>query len=163
VILVAYDGSADARAAIDHAGALLHGQPAIVLTVWESFIDVMTRTGAGYSLGVGAFDFDAGRVDAENEQAAARRAQEGAERARRAGLAAEARTRCRAGSIAATILDEADAAHADAVVLGTRGLTGLKSLLLGSVSHAVLQHADRAVIVVPSHEVASERAAERHR
>jgi nucleotide-binding universal stress UspA family protein len=41
--------------------------------------------------------------------------------------------------------------------MGTRGLTGVKSLLLGSVSHAVLQHADRAVVVVPSPEVARER------
>jgi hypothetical protein len=30
-------------------------------------------------------------------------------------------------------------------------------MLLGSVSHAVLQHADRAVIVVPSPAVAEER------
>jgi hypothetical protein len=33
---------------------------------------------------------------------------------------------------------------------------------MGSVSHAVLQHADRPVIVVPSPEVAGRRAAERH-
>ena len=32
----------------------------------------------------------------------------------------------------------------------SRGLTGVQSLLLGSVSHAVLQHADRTVIVMPS-------------
>jgi hypothetical protein len=48
--------------------------------------------------------------------------------------------------------------------LGSRGLTGLKSLLLGSVSHAVIQHADRTVIVVPSSDVAvaRERARRSH-
>jgi nucleotide-binding universal stress UspA family protein len=44
--------------------------------------------------------------------------------------------------------------------MGSRGLTGVKSLLLGSVSHAVIQHADRTVIVVPSSEVAAARARE---
>jgi nucleotide-binding universal stress UspA family protein len=58
-----------------------------------------------------------------------------------------------------TILDEADEIGARAIVLGTRGLTGVKSLLLGSVSHAVLQHADRPVIVIPSPAVAQQRAA----
>lgn len=43
------------------------------------------------------------------------------------------------------------------IVIGTRGLTGVKSLLLGSVSHAVVQHADRAVLVVPSPEIAEAR------
>jgi nucleotide-binding universal stress UspA family protein len=42
--------------------------------------------------------------------------------------------------------------------MGCRGLTALKSLLLGSVSHAVIQHADRTVIVVPSPAVAASRA-----
>ena len=64
-------------------------------------------------------------------------------------------------TIAETILSEADEVDAVAIVLGTRGLTGLKSLLLGSVSHALLQHTDRTVIVVPSPEVAAERAAHR--
>jgi ABC-type glutathione transport system ATPase component len=36
---------------------------------------------------------------------------------------------------------DADEVDAEAIVLGSRGLTGVKSLLLGSVSHAVLQHA----------------------
>ncbi len=60
-----------------------------------------------------------------------------------------------------TILEQAADVDASAIVLGSRGLTGLKSLLLGSVSHAVIQHADRPVIVVPSRELAAGRAADR--
>jgi nucleotide-binding universal stress UspA family protein len=56
------------------------------------------------------------------------------------------------------MLTEADQAQATAVVLGSRGLGGIGSLLLGSVSHAVLQHADRAVVVVPSPKVARSRS-----
>lgn len=45
---------------------------------------------------------------------------------------------------------EADRIDASAILMGSRGLTGFKSVLLGSVSHGVIQHADRTVIVVPS-------------
>jgi nucleotide-binding universal stress UspA family protein len=45
--------------------------------------------------------------------------------------------------------------------MGSRGLTGIKSRLLGSVSHAVVQHADRTVIIVPSPDVAGARERER--
>jgi Universal stress protein family len=37
MILIAYDGSDDAKSAIEHAGALMAGQPAIVVTVWEPY------------------------------------------------------------------------------------------------------------------------------
>jgi nucleotide-binding universal stress UspA family protein len=46
-------------------------------------------------------------------------------------------------------------------VVGSRGLNGIKSLLLGSVSHALLHQTDRPVVVVPSAEVAAARAASR--
>lgn len=157
MILIAYDGSPDAQAAIDRAAELMKGQPVTVLTVWERLVDVVARTGAGMPMG--EVDYD--RLDRSSEDQARERAEEGAGRARRAGLEPQARTRVRENSIAATILAQADEVGASAIVMGTRGLTGLKSLLLGSVSHAVLQHADRPVIVVPSPDVASERAAHR--
>lgn len=43
------------------------------------------------------------------------------------------------------------------IVLGTRGLGGVKSFLLGSVSHAVVQHADRPLLIVPSPDLAEQR------
>jgi nucleotide-binding universal stress UspA family protein len=155
VILIAYDGSADAQSAIDRAGELFGAQAATVLTVWEPFIDVVTRSGAGMPVGV--IDYET--IDRDYEATARQRAQEGAERAVGAGLKAEPRTRVRRSSIAATILAEAEAVDAAAIVLGTRGLTGLKSFLLGSVSHAIVQQAPVPVVVVPSPETAAERAA----
>jgi nucleotide-binding universal stress UspA family protein len=158
MILICYDGSPDSQAAIAKAGELMHGEPATVLTVWEPFIDVICRAGAGMVPWEG---IDLDEIDAQSERAAQTRAEEGVERARDAGLSPQPRSRARGATIAETILSEADEVHANAIVLGTRGLTGLKSLMLGSVSHAVLQHADRPVIVVPSPEIAAKRAANR--
>ena len=41
-----------------------------------------------------------------------------------------------------TILDEAADIDASAIVLGSRGLSGVTALVIGSVSHAVVQRAD---------------------
>lgn len=159
MVLLCYDGSADAKAAIDRAGVLLKSSPAAVLSVWEPFIGVMTRAGLGMTYG--ALTWDADEVDAASERSAAALAEEGAARARQAGLDAQPQTAARNGSVADAILDVADEVDAEAIVLGTRGLTGMKSLLLGSVSHAVLQHADRPVVVVPSASVTEARARQR--
>jgi nucleotide-binding universal stress UspA family protein len=156
VILIAYDGSPDAQAAIELAGRLFAGQPATVLSVWEPFVDVMARTGLGLAFTAGA---NVEEIDSASEKAAREGAQEGARRADQAGLDAEAKIGARAVTIAQSILDVADEVDADVIALGTRGLTGLKSVVLGSVSHAVLTHTDRATLVVPPAKVASERAA----
>ncbi|MGP0048520.1 MAG: universal stress protein [Solirubrobacteraceae bacterium] len=91
---------------------------------------------------------------------AEQQAEVGARPAIEAGFDAEPRTVDRRTRIADAILGEADSLEATAILMGSRGLTGVKSLLLGSVSHAVIQHADRIVIVVPSPEVAAARARE---
>ena len=50
------------------------------------------------------------------------------------------------GQPADVLLDQAD--DAALLVVGRRGLGGFQSLLLGSISHQVVQHATRPVVVV---------------
>jgi nucleotide-binding universal stress UspA family protein len=156
VILIAFDGSDDAKAAIASAAKLMPGQQATVLTVWQRFIDSMAHAGAGVPMMV---DFD--DVDESTEKLAKDRAADGAKLASDAGLEATAETAVVDTTVAEAIIDAAAKAGADSIVMGSRGLTGLKSAVLGSVSHHVLQHADLPVTVVPSPEVAERRAAHR--
>jgi nucleotide-binding universal stress UspA family protein len=161
MLLICYDGSADAQAAIDRAGELITGEQAAVLCVWEPFLDMLARNSFGISMfAPEATDVEA--IDAGNEREARRRAEEGVEYAARAGFEAQAVTRARDGSMASAILAEAEEVGARAIVMGTRGLTGVKHVVLGSVSQAVLREADRPVIVVPSAEVAAARTERRH-
>lgn len=62
--------------------------------------------------------------------------------------APDVRTVTESGDPADTIIDMADAAGADVIVIGHRGLGRVASLLLGSVAQKVVQHAECTVISV---------------
>jgi nucleotide-binding universal stress UspA family protein len=158
MILLCYDGSADAQAAIDQAGLLMGGSEATVLVIWETVLETMTRHGSlGMGFGMIGPYGDDGAADAAIEKAAVDTAATGVQRAVAAGLIAQPRVVNRDDEIVAVILAVAADLDAGVIVLGTRGLSGVKSLVLGSVSNAVLHHADRAVLVVPSPALAEQR------
>jgi nucleotide-binding universal stress UspA family protein len=143
-LLLCFDGSDDARRAIQSAGALFGGRHALVLTVWQPITDLggLAWTGA-----------TAGRVDLVelNRGAAedgARVADEGVRVALAAGLKAEPLPAEASRSVWNTIVEIADHQDAAAIVTGSRGLTGMRSMMLGSLSGAVLHHADRPTLVI---------------
>jgi nucleotide-binding universal stress UspA family protein len=112
--------------------------------VWEGVSEVLARAKAGFG---GVLDFEA--INRRSEEAARACADEGVGHARAAGLPAAARVTTQAGTVWEIVLREAAEVGADVIVVGTRGRTEMKSPLLGSVSRALLQHADRPVLVVP--------------
>jgi nucleotide-binding universal stress UspA family protein len=142
-ILLCYDRSDGARRAIQTAGELLPGRKAIVLHVWSPVALAVAVYGPAV-VPLPAYD------DSELERAAREVAEEGAELARAAGLdaGAEIAESTFEGTWHA-ILSVADERGAALVALGARGLSTFKSLLLGSVSHGVAQHAHVPVLIVP--------------
>jgi nucleotide-binding universal stress UspA family protein len=86
-----------------------------------------------------------------NKTEALERARAGAELARKAGFAAEARTEVDTSTWDGieAVADEIDA---PVIVIGSRGLSGPRELFEGSVSRDVIRHSHRAVLVIPPPE-----------
>jgi nucleotide-binding universal stress UspA family protein len=142
-ILLCYDGSDDAFRAIEFAGSLFPGRSAVVLSVWEH-----------YSVFSGVPQVDDALVQEATELMAA----DGCERAQTAGFEATPVAVKAEHGVAGAIIDAAEEYDAALIVVGTRGNTGIRSLLLGSVSHDVAHHAHRPLLIVPSGELAEARA-----
>lgn len=80
------------------------------------------------------------------QEAASGRLNEAAEPARRAGI--EITTELVLGLPSQAILEAAEERPVDLIVMGTRGQTGLRHLLLGSTAERVVQHATCPVLTV---------------
>lgn len=144
-VLIAYDGSDQARGAIAEAGRVLGaGRRAVVLTIREP-IETVDFAGLGGGGNLDPATVSAMADAAQNEATAV--AAEGAELAREAGFDAAARVEIAASSWQ-EIVEVADELDADLIAVGSRGRTGLTKVLLGSVASAVAQHSRRSVLIV---------------
>jgi nucleotide-binding universal stress UspA family protein len=65
------------------------------------------------------------------------------------------------GSPGPCLIELAQREAAGLIVTGSRGLGGFRELIIGSVSHYVVQHADIPVVVVPPERRVRERVAEK--
>ena len=142
-LLLCYDGSEDAKQAIERAGELFHGRHAQVVAVRQP-----SPLGSVSLLGATAGMVNVVEVDRAPVESGGHLANEGVRIAQAAGLDAEPVGAETTRQVWEVIIEFADRQDAATIVMGSRGLTGLRSMLLGSVSSAVVSHADRPTLVI---------------
>ena len=159
-LLIAYDGSERAQAAVEMAGKLMPGAEAVVVHVFEPALMMASGSTAPDPLrtipeGVLASPGPGSPALATEFEARMKHAmdiaQEGAALAQGAGLVAEAQAIAARGTsgIWSAIIGAADDQHATLIVVGARGHSGVASLMLGSVSDGLVHHTRLPVLVVP--------------
>jgi nucleotide-binding universal stress UspA family protein len=138
LVVVGVDGSEGGAAALRFAAdeAAFRDAKLRVVCAWELPASVYTGTWAGVAEVEPAFEKHAGDIAARALSEAARL---------QPGIDREWHTA--RGQPADVLVRESQ--DADLLVVGTRGLGGFKSLLLGSVSQQVAHHASCPVVIVP--------------
>ena len=137
-ILVPTDFSADADAALEHAIDFAKLFGARIHLLHSYYIAPQAATPWSYS-------FPAGLID-EVRQDAQRRIEELRQRIKARDIEASAEVSSEPPSL--SIIACAERQHADLIAMGTRGLTGVKHVLLGSVAERTIRHAPCAVLTV---------------
>ena len=149
-VLIAYDGSEVSRAAVRSAAELFAGRPAVLVTVWEPGLAAVSA-GLPDTMGMGTLPMDPATIeaiDSRERENASTVAGDGAEFARSLGLAAEPQAVPDEVDVADTLIRIAQELGAAVVVVGSHGITGLRSHLLGSVSRKLIEHCGRPVLVI---------------
>lgn len=146
-ILFAYDGSESANAAIRAAASILdpNDADAVVISVWEPLLVEVLRASKFGPIGMPS---NAAQLDERSKVGAEHVAELGANVASELGFDARPLAVADERDVADAIVAAADDLDADLIVLGARGLAGVRAFL-GSVSNHVLQHAHRPLLVVP--------------
>ena len=159
-VLIAYDGSPAARQAVADAADILRSRRAVVVTVWEAGLAYVgsAMPSDGMMMGPAIDPAVALGVDREVHRRAEHISADGAALAKSLGFDAEPLAVSDDRNIAETILNVARSRNVAAIVVGSRGLGGLRARLEGSTSKNLLKHAHVPVIVVheTEHEVRPE-------
>ena len=148
-LLIAYDGSPAAEAAVVIAGRLFAGSRGCLLTVIESALGPASVQKFAPMLNPEIVKRELEALAQELMDDGRDVAARGLEIAETAGLTLEPRVTPVQGSESRSILSEADTVDADVIVCGSRGRGAVARSLLGSTSTGVLHHAMRPVLVVP--------------
>jgi nucleotide-binding universal stress UspA family protein len=151
-LLIAYDGSDLAQAGVRSAAELFPGSVALVVTVWEPGLGALAAVNPGLdAVGTVQVPLDpefVSEVDKAEEHHAAVVAREGARLAGSLGLDAQPYGIPDEVHVADAIAELAVRRDAAAVVIGSHGVSGLRSHLLGSTSRQLLARCKRPVVVV---------------
>lgn len=135
-ILVPVDGSAHAQRALEAAVSLIQGlkkEPALAVLHVNPSISINEPP-------VGIDLEERIREEGDNILAPA------TESLSKEGVSFE--TFIKTGDPAAAICQTAEEQHADLIIMGSRGIGLMSELLIGSVSHSVMQHAHCPVMIV---------------
>lgn len=147
-MLIAFDGSREARRALTHAARLLAIREVEILTAWEP----VHRT-AARAVGMSGHHQAEWVTDAEQDDPAYLQAQdtchEGVALAQSLGLTARAHLVEASTTVWSAICEAAEELGPDVIVTGSRGVSGWRSLWQSSTSEGVLHHAEIPVLVVP--------------
>lgn len=140
-VMVAFDGSDDSAKAVKLAVTLVKGFHSELVVV-HVYNPPMIVYGAGTSLPVPNYK----DLEDSAKQAASEVLSRGVELASEAGVKARGEL-LEAQSVVEALSEYAAHMQADLLVIGTRGMTGFKKLILGSVSSGVVSHAPCPVLV----------------
>jgi nucleotide-binding universal stress UspA family protein len=156
-VVMGFDGSSAASAAIEVGAELLPGARVSIVHLWTPPFasEVMRRRLWNGTRNVNDF---VAAIECEGEREAERVARIGVTLARAAGWDAEAIVRRCYGGEGLELTQLAEKVECDMVVLGARGLTGARAVL-GSVSDVVVHYSSRPVVVVSYPLLSAEYAA----
>lgn len=150
-ILVAFDGSAESRRALEYGARLLRPRQVEILTAWEPLHRQAARAAGG--AGMMQTDFSSAVEAAEGDDPAYQHAletcQEGVALAESLGFCAHAHLVESATSIWSALVDAAKELSPDVIVTGTRGIKGIRALFTSSTAENLVSNAGLPVLIVP--------------
>jgi nucleotide-binding universal stress UspA family protein len=145
-IVLAIDGSSNARRAVSLVATLGPTHDAQVTLVHA--VELLEPTSRGPAIGGirSSISLELKRMNAERSDAARKALNEAVHVLKRAGW--RTRTELRNGEPLREVMDAVSTAAADLVIVGARGTSGVRQLLLGSVAEGVLNRSPVPVLLV---------------